>query len=182
MVTLLRMTALALFALATSGCAATMSVSSHAERGLDFGKYRTYAWGQADALPIGDPRLDKNPFFQDAFYGAAERQLASRGLKRSTSGRADLLIHYHATIAPRLDVRRIDPDYRGCNEHDCPGAVTASEMGTIIVDMIDARTNRLVWRGWAQSRIGNMIEDQEKLTTRISESLERMLEQFPPAA
>src|SRR5688572_32379614 len=40
-----------------------MPVSSHAERGLDFGRYRTYDWAPADALPRTDERL-RNFFFQ----------------------------------------------------------------------------------------------------------------------
>jgi len=46
------------------GCAA-MTVSSHLDRLADFGTYRTWDWGPADALPTGDPRLDHNPFFKD---------------------------------------------------------------------------------------------------------------------
>jgi len=56
-------------ALAVTSCATTMTVSSHIERGLDFSQYRTYDWGPADALPTGDPRLDKNPFFKDQVAG-----------------------------------------------------------------------------------------------------------------
>lgn len=59
-------------ALALAGCATTMSVSSHIQRGLDAASYRTYDWGPADALPTGDPRLDKNPFFQDQIQGAGQ--------------------------------------------------------------------------------------------------------------
>src|SRR5688572_812726 len=68
-----RLAAAALSALAFTGCA-TMSVSSHFERGLDFSKYRTYEWAPPDALPIGDPRLDSNPFFHDYFQGAVEKE------------------------------------------------------------------------------------------------------------
>ncbi len=46
---------LILSALALAGCA-TMNVSSHVERGVNFAQYRTFDWGPADALPTGDPR------------------------------------------------------------------------------------------------------------------------------
>jgi len=49
-----RLAALALLALVPVGCA-TMNVSSHVERGVDFAQYKTYDWGPADALPTGDP-------------------------------------------------------------------------------------------------------------------------------
>ena len=55
-----------------SGCA-TMRVSSHVERGLDFSQDRTFDWGPPDALPLGDPRLDKDPFFRDQVEGRSSR-------------------------------------------------------------------------------------------------------------
>ena len=63
-------TAAAIVALA--GCA-TMNVSSHIERDINFTGYVTYDWGPPDNLPLGDPRLDNNPFFNDD-DGAARAQ------------------------------------------------------------------------------------------------------------
>jgi len=82
---LLRATAAALGALSLTACATTMSVGSHVGRGVDVARYRTYDWEPADALPMGDPRLDRNPFFQDRVQGAVEKQLAARGFQRSVS-------------------------------------------------------------------------------------------------
>ena len=75
----LRLAALPVLTLAVTGCA-TMLVSSHVQRDVDFAQYRTYDWGAPDALPTGDPRLDDNPFFNDHMQGAVEKQLAARGL------------------------------------------------------------------------------------------------------
>ena len=47
-------------ALAVAGCA-TMTVSSHIERGINFTDYRTYDWGAPDNLPVGDPRRVSGP-------------------------------------------------------------------------------------------------------------------------
>ena len=93
---LIRCAVVAIAAVAATGCATTMTVSSHVDRGINFARYRTYDWGPADALPTGDPRLDKNPFFKDHVEGAVEKQLAARGLEMSTSGTPDLLF----TITP----------------------------------------------------------------------------------
>ena len=107
---------MALAALALAGCA-TMNIYSHLERGVDFGQYRTYAWGPTEALPTGDPRLDSNPFFKDRLEGAVEKQLATKRLEKSTATTPDLLIHYHASITavrgqhggsgPRLLLRQL---------------------------------------------------------------------------
>ena len=82
---LLRLTAVALFALSVTACA-TMSVSSYVQRDIDFARYRTYGWGPADALPTGDPRLDNNPFFKDYMQGAVERHLAMKGSNSRQQG------------------------------------------------------------------------------------------------
>ena len=71
-------------------------MSSHVRPGIEIGQYRTFAWGPADALPTGDPRLDQNPYFQDYVQGAVEKQLAARGMPASGAGTPDLLLHYHA--------------------------------------------------------------------------------------
>src|ERR1051325_2177759 len=99
--------AAALAAFALSGCA-TLNVSSHIERGVDFAQFRTWNFGPADALPTGDPRLDNNPFFKDYLEGAVGRQLESHHYARVDSGTPDLLVHYHANISKTLDVNGID--------------------------------------------------------------------------
>jgi hypothetical protein len=165
-------------ALAASGCA-TMSVSSHVQQGLDFAQYRTYDWGPADALPTGDPRLDKDPFFQDHVLGAVEKQLASRGLEPAVEGTPDLLIHYHASISQRIDVNRRDREYGYCYAEDCPSDVLEYEAGTLVIDIVDSRTNRVIWRGWAQHRVEDMLNDRDRMASRIDEAVQRILERLP---
>jgi hypothetical protein len=156
-----------------------MSVSSHAERGLDFAQYRTYDWGPADALPTGDPRLDKNPFFQDHLQGAVERQLAAKGFARSASGTPDLLIHYHASISQRIDVNRLDREYGYCYDENCLVRVIEYEAGTLVLDIVDTRTNRLIWRGWAQENVEGVIDNQDRMARSIDEAVRRMLRRLP---
>jgi hypothetical protein len=156
-----------------------MSVSSHIERGLDLAQYHTYDWGPPDALPTGDPRLDKNPFFQDHFEGAVEKGLAAKGLEQTSSGASDLLIHYHAATSQRIDVDRVDRQYGYCYAGDCLGDVATYEAGTFVLDVVDARTNRLIWRGWAQSHLEGVLDNEVKMAQRIDEAVKRMLERFP---
>lgn len=159
-----------------------MTVSSHVQHSLDVAQYRTYDWGPPDALPAGDPRLDKNPFFQDHMQGAVERQLAAKGFQRSTSGTPDLLVHYHASITQRINVNRIDREYGYCYDEACRARVIDFEAGTIVLDIVDTRTNRLIWRGWAQQAIGDMLDNPDKMARRIDEAVRRMLERFPTGA
>ena len=149
----LKLAAVALAALASTGCASAMNVSSHIERGLDFTQYRTYDWGPADALPTGDPRLDQDVFFKDRVQGAVERGLASKGLQMSTSGTPDLLIHYHAHISQRIDADRVDRRLGYCYGADCQPDLLEYEAGTLVLDVVDTRTNRVIWRGWARDSV-----------------------------
>jgi hypothetical protein len=156
-----------------------MTVSSHVQRGLDFTKYHTYEWGPADALPTGDPRLDKDPFFQDHMLGAVEKGLAEKGYQRVTAESADLLIHYHANIGERLDVDQRDRDYGYCYGDDCQAATTTYEAGTLVLDVVDARTKRVIWRGWAQESLGDILNNEDRMEKRINEAVARMLARLP---
>lgn len=166
-------------ALAGSGCATTLSVSSHVDRARDFSQYKTYDWGPSDARPTGDARLDSNPLFTDYVHGAIERELALKGVERADSGGPDLLIHYHATVAGRIDVNSVDQSYGYCLAEDCPPDQYEYEAGTLVVDLMDAKTNRLVWRGWAQSRLEAFLEDPDRMSQTVRESVTRMMSQLP---
>jgi hypothetical protein len=163
--------------LALTACA-TMNVSSHIERGVDFAQFRTWDFGPADALPTGDPRLDNNPFFKDYLEGAVGRALEVRRYVRTTSGTPDLLVHYHANISKTFDVNGIDNRYGYCYDN-CEPVVIEYELGTIVLDVVNTRTNRVVWRGWAQDSIDGMIDNQERLRKEVFKAVTRMMELFP---
>jgi hypothetical protein len=146
---------------------------------VNFAQYRTFAWGPADALPTGDPRLDRDPFFKDHVEGAVERGLAARGLELTASGEADLLIHYHASISERIDVNRADRVYGYCGARDCPPETIRYEAGTLVLDLIDSRTDTLVWRGWAQNSVEDMLRDRDRMARTIEHAVAEMLRQLP---
>jgi Domain of unknown function (DUF4136) len=167
----------ALAASALSACA-TMNVSSHIEQGVDFAQFRTWDFGPADALPAGDPRLDNNPFFKDYLEGAVGKALEDRHYVRSASGTPDLLVHYHANISKTFDVNGIDSRDGNCYDN-CEPRVIEYEQGTIVLDVVDTQTNRLVWRGWAQDGIDGVIDNQNSLKKEVTTAVARMMERFP---
>jgi hypothetical protein len=168
---------MALPALALAGCA-TMNITSHLERGVDFARYRTYAWGPTDARPTGDPRLDSNPFFKDRLEGAVERSLTAKRFEKSTSTTPDLLIHYHANITQRFEVNTVDRDRGYCSD-DCEPTAGEYDEGTLVLDMVDARTNKVVWRGSARGVVNGLIDNQNLMEQKIDEAVLRMLERLP---
>lgn len=166
---------------ALAACAPAMTVSSHVDRAIDFAQYRTFDWGPAGALPTGDPRLDKDPFFKDVLQGAVERELAGRGLTLAGDEGADLLIHYHASVSRRLEVNQADRTHGYCAGEDCLSMAASYEAGTIVLDLVDTRTNKVIWRGWMQDRLDSLVDDRDRMAERVGEGVAQMIARLPAA-
>jgi len=167
-----------MFLLACAGCA-TLTASAHIEHGINFSGYVSYDWGRPDSLPTGDPRLDNNPFFNDYLQGAIEKGMAAKGYDRVvTGGGPDLLIHYHAAVNQKVDVYEADRNNGYCYQ-DCQARVVEYEQGTLVLDVVDARTNRVVWRGWAQDTFSGVIDDQDRLDQKVEAGVAKMMQLLP---
>jgi len=172
-------------AIATTGAAlllascATVTSSSHVDTGIDFAQYRSFDWGAPDVFPVGDPRLDHNSTFVDYLQGAVEKQLAARGLEHSTAERSDLLIHFHASIDQRIEIAATDARRGYCFEGNCENGVQEYEAGTLIVDVVDRKTDKLIWRGWAQRSVDGVLDDRARLVRMIDEGVVKMFAGFP---
>lgn len=166
-------------AAAAAGCLTLTPVSSHVQRGVDFARFRTYDWGPADALPVSDVRLRENPFFVDDVHGAIDTELRQRRLVRATSERAELLVHYHAAVTERLEVESRPGRFRDCVGDDCRPTVQEYAAGTLIIDILDASTGQLVWRGWAEHRLEDMQDDPVMVQRRVQAAVRRIFETFP---
>jgi hypothetical protein len=105
--------------------------------------------------------------------------MAARGLRWATTGEPDLRIHFHANISERMDIDRLDRSRGYCTGDGCTPAVERYEAGTLVIDLIDARTNRLLWRAWAQDAVKGMLENKDTMARQIDEAVTRMFEQFP---
>jgi len=154
---------------------ASMNISSFVERGTDVRQYRTYSWGPADLQATGDPRLDNNEFFQERIRAAIEQQLDGRGFEKTAADASDLLIHYHANVEQLVNANGLDEPYASCE--DCEPYVY--DAGTIVVDLVDARTHRLVWRGWAEGSIDGVVDDQAWMEKRVDEAVARIMARLP---
>lgn len=160
---------------AAAGCA-PIAVSSHMEPTADFTRYHTFAWAPADALPVGDPRLDNNPFFQDYLTGAIEKRLWAHGLTIAQNpANADVLVHYHASVTQRFEVLTQNVTSGAYAEPQ----VADYDESTLTIDLVDARTDRLVWRGWAQDNLRAFVNGQDAMRDRINKSVEKIFERWP---
>ena len=89
------------------------------------------------------------------------------------------LIHYHASIHQRIDVNRVDRRYGYCYGVDCPSDVIEYEAGTLVLDIVDSRTNRVIWRGWAQDTVEGVLDNEDEMARQINEAITRMLARLP---
>jgi hypothetical protein len=126
-------------------------------------------------LSTGDPRLDNNSFFQARVQAAVESQLAAKGYERAGGGTPDLLIHYHASVTQEIDLSQVE-------QHDClvdgcrPYVYDA---GTLLIDLVDARTDELVWRGWAEDTFDGVIDDQSWLEAKVDRAVAEIMAGLP---
>jgi hypothetical protein len=161
------------FAAVLSACA-PLVVNTYLQTDADLSRYRTYAWAATEGRTTGDARLDSNPFFDRATRAAVDAALARHTLL-FTSTQPQLLFRYHVSIRQQLDLAGVDSTYLTCE--GC--APTLYEAGTLVIDAVDARTNQLLWRGWAEGSFDRLIDDQAALEKRIREAVARILARYP---
>lgn len=164
---------LASLIVAASGCG-PLHVNAFAEPGVAF-NFRTYAWAAQEGVPTGDPRLDNNRFFSERVRDSVDRELAARGFEKSTLGSSDLVIHYHATITQEVEISGSTDQFDHCN--NCGSSVY--DAGTLVIDLVDARSSKLVWRGWAE-KVDPVIESQDWMEETIDRVVAGILKKLPP--
>lgn len=166
--------ALVVCALTFGGCATTSAVYSNLERGADVSQYTRYSWGGAYPGGTGDPRLDNNEIFAERVQAAVDSQMLANGFEKTAAGSAELLVHYHASITQQIDLtdtERLEP----CP--DCRPFIY--DAGTLVIDLVDASTNNVLWRGWAEGNVDGVVDNQQRMEARIDDDVTRIFEQFP---
>ena len=166
---------------AVSGCASMQIQTEYDPAFTSFSGYRTYRW-----MPIprtSDPRVS-NAITEARIRGAVDSVLSARGYRKLGSGNVDFLVGYHAALEGKLDA--IDmARYYGYRPRTASGvwaadvSVRSHSQGTLIIDVVDAGINQLVWRGTAQAKV-SMGTPAEQRRKQIYEATSKILERFPP--
>jgi hypothetical protein len=160
-------------------CAVAITAGADYAPTVDFGRYVAFTWDEQDDRPVGDPRLENNPFFEDRLHAAVAVELASAGIREGAMG-PTLLVHHHATVRSRVDVYEADrrEGYRS-EEYGEGTQVVQYEEGTILVDIADAESRDVLWRGWAQFDIGRAIQEPQVMEAAVEEAIRKMFRSFP---
>lgn len=161
--------------LSMAACGAATRVNASLERGMNFTQYKSYMWAADDRFNTGDPRLDNNRFFQNRLRGRVDQVMRARGFEQTSAATAELVIHYHANITQQMDVNALDAKYGYCET--CHSSIY--DAGTITLDMVDARSNTLVWRGWSEGSLDG-IDSQALIEARLDEAVTKILQKLPP--
>ena len=148
------------------------------EPGRDFSQYTSYYWDEPDPLPTGDPRLDNNPFFIHRLHSSIHWELATRGIRYQGAGPA-LAVHHHAVVRDRVEVYDADREAGYTCEYGEGTQVLQYQEGTFLVDIADARTNEIIWRGWARLDLDRALSDPEVMAKEIDRAVGKMFESFP---
>jgi predicted small lipoprotein YifL len=175
----MRTLAVAAAVFSLTGCGLGVVAGADYAPSVDFSPYRSYTWDEPDDRPIGDPRLENNPFFEERLHAAIAVELAEHDIRSSGSG-ARLIVHHHATVRSRVDVYETDERAGyGAPRYSEGRQVLQYDEGTILVDIADAATKDVLWRGWAQFDISRALANPEVMTRAIDEAIRKMFQSFP---
>jgi hypothetical protein len=171
------------FALVAAGCS-TISVNHDFDTEADFTTYKTYAWLQEPVTAVGNAAAAKqqNTLLDKRIRSAVEAELQAKGMTVDT-GNPDVLLVYHTGVDSKINVTDWGytyPTRYGGWYGDRDVDVYQYEEGTLIVDLIDAKADQLVWRGTATKT----LEDNpspERVEQNMREVVGRMFADYPPS-
>jgi hypothetical protein len=163
------------------GCSG-ISVNTDFDNQVDFTKLSTYNWMQAPEDPAADiqKELATNTLVEGRVKRAVDEQLAAKGIRKTTED-PDMLVAFHTGVQDKVNVQSWGYGYGwGWG----PGGVNVSTVhyqeGSLILDFIDPKTNKLVWRGVATKVLPEKTTP-EKSEKTIRQAVEKILEKYPPS-
>jgi len=163
----MKIAARGLLLLTLAACATGPTVTTNFDKTTDFSRYRTYAWREGAAA------LD--PDVSDRVRAAVDRELAAKGMQKvDRSGSPDLLVYASAS---RDQERAVNPEQWGYDVGVGSERVEVVliPIGTLLVDLVDAGTNRLVWRGEITKALGGPVSDRQ-----LRDITGRLFRDLPP--
>ena len=150
----------------------------------DFTRYRTFAW--AEGSGSGDDSRVNNDLVDQRFLRAIESELVSRGMEKTASGQPDVFVGYQMALDDRVSYQTVNSyygtgwGYRGVYGGVGTSRTTSTEytVGTLVIDVYDARQRELVWRGSGEGKV-NQARDPEESQERINQAVTRIFRDFP---
>jgi len=160
-------------ALVLAACASTPDVQTDFDPSAQFSRYRTYAW---TATPESGA-----PLMRQRITASIDAKLGEMGWTPAPATTADVVIAAQVITREQLSIDSF-PSGGGWGGWGPPGngpaRVRSYTVGTLVLDIFDARTKRAVWRGTAS---GALPKSSDKATAKTQEAIDRMFASFPGA-
>ncbi len=176
--------ALALAALAITGCTSGPDIRADYDRAADFGKYRTYGFVAQAGTDEGDFKSLSTQMLQRA----ASQQMEARGYARSEN--PDLVINFKGQLEEKTDIESTPAPYYG------PGwgyggwggayyggwggtEVTTHRynVGTLVMDVVDREKRQVVYQGGIEDVVTREMMQNREAT--IAAAVEHIFSKYP---
>lgn len=172
-------------------CATVVEVGNDYDETTVFQSYNTYAWYSPTTTPGTGAAADSYSSELDFHIKRAVESGLVKNSLRPADATPDIYIAYDIVLPPNENIApgSLAPgfrygysywygyryDYGFANFPNSRNVETLSP-GTIIVDIIDATTNQLVWRGWADAAIDINTADDNRINSIVAS----IMAQYPP--
>ena len=174
-----------LVALSLGGAVFAQDVRFNFDPTADFSKYKTYKWAQhPDSKQVDQLTLK---MLGDAF----DAELAKKGLQRATGDTSDMVIVYQIASSQEKQLTSFSSDFGygpgwrggwyggGMGSTTTTATTSTITTGAVDLDMYDASTKKLVWRG-VVSRTVDPKAKQEKQQKNIAKAAAKLMQKYPP--
>ena len=180
----LKLILLVLITIAFTACSG-IPVSQDFEQGFDYSGFKTFAWQPNDNNEWG---LTNNELVDRRVRSAIVNTLTANHFTLKDSNEPDFLISYNLVVEQRVSSSNLSGGVSmGRSSRGRAGSISMStgsqirtyDRGTLIIDVTDVNSNKLVWRGVSAQALPE-LSDPQRLTALINETVEAILKQFPP--
>ena len=154
---------------------------------IDYDKAYNFAPVKTYSIRIGTPW--GNDLSQRRVLAELDQAIAGKGWKKvDEGGEADIAVIVHGATETKRSANTFYSGGMGGYGYRYGGmggtatastTVTEYTVGTLVVDMFDAKTKNLVFRGTAADEISDKAE---KNTKKLDKAVEKLFKNFPPTA
>ena len=167
-----------LFLAVFTATASAQQVKTDFDRGANFAQYKTYSWENVKTKD----RLDV-----DRIKNAVNAALGAKGWTQLDSGGdvsvvAIEITRNQQTLNTFYDGMGGGWGWRRFGGGGFGEATTTTEtykVGTVVVDLFDAKTKQLVWRGSSSNTLSN---NSDKNIKNLDKGVDKMFKHFPPGS
>ncbi|SDI98390.1 protein of unknown function [Ferrimonas sediminum] len=171
-----------------AGCSSVSTEYDYDEQ-VNFADYTRWAWVEASAN-TGAAQYQMDGLNDRRIRKALADQLSGVGLQQVAVSDAQVLVNYLTQVEKKIDVDTFYtnfgyyPYYHGRGSYWGTGVqadtrVREYKEGTLIVDIIDAKSKQLLWRGSGTDTLKKNLTP-EKRTEHVNKVVMAILEGYPP--